>query len=147
MPPRSSSGFDAEWPGRAGTPRALGYFLERAAEIGATEALQRARAQGRRIIGVFCSLIPEELILALADLGYRFTKLPDWNGTLRAYVKQQPAMERASMIIASVPSHVLGLHYGMVFDNGNPKGCNIDAFQYRRRPVNHMYKIEKGPTT
>ena len=65
VPPRSSSGFDAEWPGRAGTPRALGYFLERGAEIGATEALQQARAQGCRIIGVFCSLIPEELILAL----------------------------------------------------------------------------------
>jgi hypothetical protein len=88
----------------------------------------------------------EELLLALAELGYRFRKLPDWDGTLRAYVKQQPVMERASMIIASVPGHVLGLHYGMVFDNGNPKGCSIDTYKMRRRPVCHLYQITTQPT-
>jgi hypothetical protein len=83
----------------------------------------------------------EEVLLLLAEMGYRFRKLPDWNGTLRAYVRQQPVMERASMIIASVPGHVLGLHYGMVFDSITPKGVAIDRCQFWRRPIQHLYLI------
>lgn len=85
----------------------------------------------------------EELILALAELGYRFRKLPDWNRTLGAYLKQQPVMERASMIIASLPGHVAGLQYGLLIDNANPKGAT--KTKWHRRPVCHLYMIVRGP--
>jgi len=64
-PPRFGSPSASLWLGRPGTPTPLAYFLDRAREGGAPQALQAARARGRRIIGVFCSFIAEELLLAL----------------------------------------------------------------------------------
>jgi benzoyl-CoA reductase/2-hydroxyglutaryl-CoA dehydratase subunit BcrC/BadD/HgdB len=64
-PPHVKYGLFAAWPGRRETPTAFDYFADRAAEVGATEALQQARPQGRKVVGVLCTFIPEELILAL----------------------------------------------------------------------------------
>ena len=64
-PPRVKYGLFASWPGREGALPAFDYFRDRADEIGAREAIEKARADGRAIVGVLCTFIPEELILAL----------------------------------------------------------------------------------
>ncbi len=63
-PPHVVSTLSLRWPGRASTPAALRYFCDRGADLGAAEALRQARASGRKVIGLFCTFIPEEIILA-----------------------------------------------------------------------------------
>jgi len=64
-PPYVVSTLSQSWPGRNGAPAALGYFHDRGAEQGALEALRGARAAGRRVIGLFCTFIPDEIVLAV----------------------------------------------------------------------------------
>jgi benzoyl-CoA reductase/2-hydroxyglutaryl-CoA dehydratase subunit BcrC/BadD/HgdB len=64
-PPHVVSTLSLSWPGREGTPAALEYFRQRGDEQGAVEALRAARAGGRKVVGVFCTFIPEEIILGV----------------------------------------------------------------------------------
>jgi len=65
------STLSLSWPGRDATPAAFGYFRERGAEQGAFEALRAARAAGRRVIGLFCTFIPDEIILGANAVAVR----------------------------------------------------------------------------
>jgi len=64
-PPHVKYGLFASWADRKVAPSTFNYFRDRADETGADGAIEKARADGRAIVGVLCTFIPEELILGL----------------------------------------------------------------------------------